>query len=30
MKVLMYGAEIAKVFFGDLLAILDEKVPILP
>ena len=25
MKVLMYGAEIAKVFFGDLLAILDEK-----
>lgn len=25
MKVLIYGAEIAKMFFGDLLAILDEK-----
>lgn len=25
MKVLIYGAEIAKMFFGDLLGILDEK-----
>lgn len=25
MKVLIYGAQIARVFFGDMLAILDEK-----